>query len=256
MKIFDDYANYYDLIYQDKNYIAEVEFIKKHLQTYAPAAQSILELGCGTGIHAVLLAEAGYFVHGVDISAKMLAQAEARLQQVPQQVAANLRFSSGNICAIDLDQQFDVVLALFHVADYQITNSDLQNFFNTAKIHLKPDGILIFDFWYGAAVLSDPPKISIKRLENDQIKILRIAEPTMLAHQNQVDVNYQILIVDKPTSEVNELRELHQMRYLFLPEIELFLENAGMKILKTGEWLTDNPLSLESWSGYCVAKVK
>ena len=254
MKIFDRYANYYDLIYQDKDYAAEVEFVISQIQAFAPNARSILELGSGTGIHAILLAESGYEVNGVDISPEMLDRAASRLAELPE-LGAKLKFSQGDICTIDLDRQFDVAIALFHVVDYQTTNSRLQSFFQTAKNHLKPEGILIFDFWYGAAVLSDRPQIRVKRLENEEIGLIRIAEPVMYPERNQVEVNYQILITDKTDGEVRELRESHQMRYLFMPEIEMLLDSLGMEIIKVGEWLSDRPIGFDTWSVYCVAKV-
>jgi len=255
MKIFDRYANYYDLIYQDKNYTAEVEFVVHQLQTFAPHAKSILELGSGTGIHAILLAESGYEINGVDISTEMLDRAESRLAKLSPDLKAKLKFSQGDICTICLDQKYDTAIALFHVVDYQTTNSRLQSFFQTARNHLQPEGILIFDFWYGAAVLSDRPQIKVKRLENDHISLIRIAETVMYPDQNQVEVNYQILITDKANGEVRELRESHQMRYLFMPEIKMLLDSVGMEIIKVGEWLSDRPAGFDTWSVYCVAKV-
>jgi SAM-dependent methyltransferase len=254
MKTFDYYAHYYDLIYQDKGYRTEVGFITNFFETFAPSARSILELGSGTGIHAVLLAEAGYKVHGIDISEEMLNQAKSRLAQLPSEVKTKLEFSYGDICTIALGQKFDVAIALFHVVNYQTTNQRLHDFFQTVKNHLKPEGILIFDFWYGAAVLSDRPSIRVKRLENDEVKIIRIAEPVMYPQQNLVEVNYQILITDKSNGNVQELKESHQMRYLFIPEIELFLYQVGMEIIKFGEWLSDRPAGFDTWGVYCVAK--
>jgi methylase of polypeptide subunit release factors len=56
MGIFGNSALSYDLLYRDKDYVGEAQFIQNILQTYAPNACQLLELGCGTGAHAVLLA--------------------------------------------------------------------------------------------------------------------------------------------------------------------------------------------------------
>ncbi|WP_341999478.1 hypothetical protein [Chlorogloeopsis sp. ULAP02] len=66
MSVFGNYARYYDLLYRDKDYVGEALFIRRLIQNHAPEAQDILELGCGTGNHAVLLAKEGYKVHGVE----------------------------------------------------------------------------------------------------------------------------------------------------------------------------------------------
>ena len=78
MKLFQEYAAYYDLLYQDKDYPREAEFVHHLIQREMPGAVSLLDLGCGTGAHASSFAEMGYSVHGVDQSAKMLAQANRR----------------------------------------------------------------------------------------------------------------------------------------------------------------------------------
>jgi len=57
-----------------KNTVAEVSFLLEEL--HLPTGGSILDIGCGTGRHAVELARRGYQVTGVDISSGMLVQAE------------------------------------------------------------------------------------------------------------------------------------------------------------------------------------
>ena len=144
MNVFGNYARYYDLLYRDKNYALEAQFVEQLLQKYAPQTKSILDLGCGTGTHAVLLAKEGYQVHGVDLSADMLRQASDRLGDLPPDLAGLLKFTQGDIRSFKLNQTFDVVLSLFHVISYQTTNEDLQAAFANIKKHLKPGGILIF----------------------------------------------------------------------------------------------------------------
>jgi SAM-dependent methyltransferase len=247
MSVFGNYSQYYDLLYRDKDYVGEVKFIDQLIQTYAPQSRRVLELGCGTGHHAVLLAKAGYELHGVDRSPTMLTKANARLADWATDRAAQLTFSQGDVRSVRLNQSFDVVLSLFHVISYQTTNEDLLAAFATAKAHLKPGGILIFDIWYGPAVLSDRPVLRVKRMEDDAIAVTRIAEPVMHPNQNWVDVNYQVLIRDKADQSVEELQETHRLRYLFQPEIELLLHQFALKILVAQAWMSDQPIGFNTW---------
>lgn len=66
------YAGSYDTIYGAKDYGAECSLIETLLRSHArgPVA-SILDLGCGTGNHAIPLAQRGYAVTGVDRSQPM-----------------------------------------------------------------------------------------------------------------------------------------------------------------------------------------
>jgi SAM-dependent methyltransferase len=254
MKVFGNYARYYNLLYRDKEYAQEAQFIHQLLQTHAPNTHSILELGCGTGTHALLLAKEGYDVHGVDLSAEMLQQASDRLSKVPQELASKLTFSQADIRTIHVERQFDAIISLFHVICYQTTNEDLQATFATARRHLKPGGVFIFDCWYGPAVLSDRPTVRIKRLEDEEISVTRIAEPVMHPNQNLVDVNYQVFIKDKNTGAVEELQETHQMRYLFKPEIDLLLKESDFKLIESREWMSNREPSFDTWGVYFVSR--
>lgn len=252
MSIFNNYARYYDILYRDKDYVGETKFIQQLIQTHAPNAQNILELGCGTGNHAVLLAKEGYQIHGVDLSQEMLRKADSRLSQLDPELASQLKFTHGDIRHLRLNQTFDVILSLFHVISYQTTNEDLLAAFATVKEHLKPGGIFVFDIWYGPAVLTERPTVRVKRLENEEILVTRIAEPVVHANENLVDVNYQVFIKDKNSSAVNELRETHRMRYLFKPEIELVLQEFQMRILESQEWMTNREPGFDTWGVYFV----
>lgn len=70
-------------IYMDnsftKNTLEEVNFILEELKL--PQGSLILDVGCGTGRHAVELARRGYRVTGVDISSGMLAEAKKGAQE-------------------------------------------------------------------------------------------------------------------------------------------------------------------------------
>ena len=255
MAIFSNYARYYDLMYQDKDYVGEAQFIQRLIQTYAPATTTILELGCGTGNHAMLLAKEGYQVHGVDLSQEMLGYANERCDRLSPALATRLQFSQGDLRQVRLDRKFDVVLSLFHVMSYQTNNEDLLAAFETAKAHLVPGGILIFDVWYGPAVLSEPPTVRIKRLEDRSIQVTRIAEPVMEPNKNLVDVNYHIFIKDLISSKIDEVREVHTMRYLFRPELELLLDRLQMQIVESGEWLTDRQPGLDTWGVYFIVRI-
>jgi SAM-dependent methyltransferase len=248
MNPFAEYARYYDLLYRDKDYAGETEYIHKLLKCFAPGAQTILELGCGTGRHAALLARKGYNLHGVEISADMLARAEELKRR--ECAGLLLEFTQGDIRSVKLNKTFDMVVSLFHVFSYMTTNKDLAAVLTTARTHLKPGGLLIFDCWYGPAVLTDRPVTRVKRMEDDQIQVTRLAEPVMHPNENVVDVNYHVFIRNRQTGNVSEVKETHRMRYLFQPEITLLAEQAGFKVLHYEEWLTGRKPGPDTW-GIC-----
>jgi SAM-dependent methyltransferase len=237
-----DYARYYNLLYADKDYVGETDFIIRLIQDYSPNAHKILDLGCGTGRHANLLAEKLYCVHGVDMSEGMLSLAR-ELQN-----KNGLKFSLGDIRTVRLSETFDVVISLFHVMSYQTSNEDIRKSLITAYEHLQDNGIFIFDCWYGPAVLCTKPSVRIKRLEDDELEITRIAEPVLHINENVVDVNYQVFIQDTAKNITEVLSEKHCMRYLFKPEIEEVITSIGFGILSCEEWMTRKIPSFDSWN--------
>ena len=238
-------ARYYDLLYRDKDYRAEAAYLGSMIREFHGDAATILDLGCGTGIHAALLREAGYELVGVDVSEAMLERARSENPE--------LTFILGDVRTVRLEQKFDVVTSLFHVASYQTSNRDVNDFCATLRDHLAPEGIAIFDCWYGPGVLTDRPVVRVKRFDDDHIRVLRIAEPDIDSEKNTVDVRYEIRVEDKSDSSFTTFREGHLMRYFFLPEIELFLEQNGLKLIAAHEWLTKRKPDFDCWNLTVIA---
>ena len=253
MQVFGAYARYYNLLYKDKDYIGEAKYVSDLITRYQPETQTLLDLGCGTGTHDLLLAGMGYKVTGIDQSEEMLSTANAQLSS-HNSLSSSLRFHQGDIRSVRLDQKFDVVTSLFHVMSYQNSNDDFTAALTTAKAHLNPGGIFIFDFWYGPAVLTDRPVVRTKRLEDEEIAVTRIAEPIMHPNDNCVDVNYQIFFRDKASGQTKELSETHRMRYLFLPELTIFARETGMTIIDMSEWMTGKEPGFDTWNVCCVVR--
>lgn len=254
MAVFQHYARYYDLLYKDKDYPAETAYILSLIRKYQPDAKTILDLGCGTGRHASLLAEHDFEVVGVDFSESMISLAQSRKQQLAPDAAKRIHFQEGDIRQIDLGRQFDVVLSLFHVFSYLTTNQDLKQGFQSVYKHLRPGGLFLFDFWYGPAVLEQRPEFRKKELADEVIDVVRIARPVMHLNENVVDVNYELAISDKITGKIEKVQEQHRMRYLFLPEVRLFLLDAGLELLFAQGWMTGLQPGSDTWAVCCQAR--
>jgi SAM-dependent methyltransferase len=254
MTVFADYAQYYDLLYADKDYSREAAYVHGLLAKHRAPGDRVLELGCGTGAHAALLARAGLRVVGVDLSQGMLDRAAQRQAALPAAEAERLEFREGDLRTLRLERKFDVALALFHVMSYQRTNQDLADAVATVRSHLEPGGLFVFDCWYGPAVLTERPEVRVKRLEDERIQVVRIAEPRMLPNENVVEVCYEIFVRDRATGAIGSLDEVHPMRYLFHPEVLTLLERGGLDFVAAEEWLTGGPPGLHTWSVTYVAR--
>jgi SAM-dependent methyltransferase len=249
MTVFGAYARYYDLLYQDKDYAGEAAYVASQLRALGSPPSTLLELGSGTGSHALELAALGFDVTGIDRSADMVARAETRRSSMPPDVQARLRFVHGDAQTARLGRSFDAAFSVFHVLSYQTSNADVAAFLHTAAAHLPSGALFLADFWYGPAVLSQKPETRTRTLRDGDVEFTRLAEPTLRENENRVDVRYTV-----SRAGAAPLIETHAMRYFFLPELALFLAQAGFDLLHAGEMPGGAELSVSVWSAAMVAR--
>jgi len=240
--VFNAYSHYYDLLYCDKDYVAETNYIVGLLDRYGVTGKELLEFGSGTGKHGRLLAERGCDVTGIERSTEMVAQAEA---------APGFLCQQGDICTVQLGQTFDAVLSLFHVVSYQTTNDAVQAVFARAAEHLEAGGLFVFDVWYSPAVYAQRPEVRVKRMADEALEITRFAEPALHPNENRVDVNYTIFARNLASGAIETMTETHPMRHFSLPELDLLAQMNGFVLLGAEEFLTGTAPSEATW-GVCV----
>jgi SAM-dependent methyltransferase len=221
-----DYAAVYDAVYQDKDYATECDLLERVFRTYGSGpVRRILDLGCGTGNHAVPLAERGYEVVGVDRSPDMLARARAR--------GSSARFELGDLRDVDLGEQFDAVVMMFAVLGYQLTNADVLAALGAARRHLHPGGLFFADAWYGPAVLRERPSDRVKVLDTPAGQVIRVASGELDVRHQLCSVRYHVWRIEDGRV-AGETTERHRVRYFFPLELELFVAESGLDLQRLG----------------------
>ncbi len=240
---FEAYSKYYDLLYSNKDYQAESQYVKNIIKKNNSSASHILELGCGSGTHASYLCNEGYRVTGIERSESMIKVAE-------QKNIKNFRPILGDITSYKIDDKFDVAISLFHVISYLTKLDELINCFNLVNKNLNTNGIFIFDIWYTPAVYFQKPETRIKRMSNENISVIRIAESEMVFNENLVNVNFEVIIKENKTGTINVINEVHPMRHFSFSEIDFLCKLCGFSIINAEEFLTSNIPSENTW-GVC-----
>lgn len=242
MNIFEKYANYYDLLNKDKNYSSECDMLEQIFQDFAPSqVRSILDLGCGTGGHASILASRGYTVTGVDMSETMLSEA------IKKSSSKNTEFVQGDLRDLDLGRKFDTVISMFAVMGYMISNEDLAMAFRTVRRHLNPGGLFVFDSWFGPGVFHEPPTVRQKELIDNGKRVIRTATPTFDIVEQVIDVRFDITEING-NKTVEDVTEHHLIRPLFAQEARQFAKLNGMELLAVFPWMDmDRNIELTDW---------
>lgn len=244
-----DYAAAYDHLYADKDYDTECDTLEAIFERGTRPVRTVLDLGCGTGAHAVRLAQRGYKVVGVDISDAMLYEARQRASTT----AETIEFILGDVRSVRLDWQFDAVICMFAVMGYQTTDDDVGRALDTVRHHLTPGGPFIFDVWYGPAVVSVGPSKRTKVVETDHGPIERRASAVLDRDANLCTVSYQL--VDRRTGVERMSEEHHRMRYYFRDDLEHFLTAADLALVELTPFPeTAAPLSDSAWNVLAVAR--
>ena len=241
--VFKKYGDYYNLLYQDKDYEGEANYIDKLISNFGQKKKELLEFGSGTGDHGRFLTKYGYVVHGIERSAEMVALSKK---------TKGFTCEHGDITKINLGRSYDCVLSLFHVVNYQITIKQINSVFANASNHLDKGGLFIFDFWYSPAVNAQQPTSRVKRANNKIVKVTRIAEPKIYSNDNRVDIIYTFFLEDLVTGLIHTFEEIHPLRHFNLSDINKWGVENNFKLINSEEFMTSAKLSDRTWSACAV----
>lgn len=247
----EKYAGAYDALYQDKDYEKECDFIEAIFGRYNYQPRTILDLGCGTGGHALILSGRGYEVTGIDRSAAMLEIARNKAKDA----GAEIEFIEGDITGISLKGEFDAVISMFAVMSYQTNNAALAAACRLARKALVPGGIFMFDCWHGPAVITDKPAPRLKEISSGHNeRTIRFTQSEIDIINHTVKVNFRVWrITDHKLFE--ETSETHPMRFLFPQEIRYFLEVARFEEVEFFPFLKlDRTLTESDWNMMVVGR--
>lgn len=245
------YSRYYDIVYADKDYEKECDFIEQVFRSYASGKPaSILDVGCGTGGHLIPLVRRGYEVVGVDKSESMVRIARTKLQKFN----LNAKVYIGDMADFAINQKFDACICMFAVINYIIETDKLIKALRNIRKHLKKGSLFIFDSWYGPAVLNIKPSIRVKVVENQGLKIIRIVVPELDTFKHLQKSNYYMIVI-KGEKVIDECHEVHVLRYFFPQELIHYLTECGFDILKFCKFpYLDKPPSENTWNVAVISK--
>lgn len=235
---FAKYAYYYDLLYKDKDYSSEVLYVNKLLEIFDHKNKNVLEFGSGTGMHGSALSKNGRFIQGVELSPEMVAQVVE---------TENFKVALGDIGTKVFDEKFGTIISLFHVISYLSNREKQLQVFRNANRHLEINGHFIFDVWYTPAVRAQKPGLRVKRMSDEKVDVIRLAEPKMFDDQKNVEVNYTIFIRQKPNDTFEVVTESHLLHHFDHDEIASLAAESGFEQVMFEEFLTSKAAGEDTW---------
>lgn len=215
---YKEFAKYYDYFYKNKDYQKEVKF----LMNFIKKQDSIIDIGCGTGIHASLISQNGFKVDGLDLNKEMLDIAKTRLK-------TNLY--NQNILDIKIDKKYDIIISMFAVINHLKDTYELETCLLNLKKILKENGKIIID-------LHNPQNSGSKTDSYENMTRIMKWE-----YNKKSKIEKSII-----TFEINgeKYEDFHTFRIFSIEEILESCKNVGLEVINVYENYDINLLGKET----------
>jgi hypothetical protein len=200
------YVENYELIYKDKPYQEEAEFV----YDWANKPKTIVSLGCGLGKHEQYWCKHCKVI-GIDGSKEMIKRAYKH---------PNITYLNKSIEYKSLNIPYkDCVVAMFNVLGYVLLEDCI------SYLPIKKGGYFIFDVWDASKFIISPPKIEVKKFGFKY----RLAVPEKIS-KRLIKINY-FIVNQTPEEDILESFETHYVEGYFKKDIEDLCKKQGYRIV-------------------------
>ena len=183
--MFTESAELYDAIYAEfKDYAAETAQIAKLVRMAHPGARSLLDVACGTGEHARLLAESfGFVADGIDLDAALL--------EVARRKHPSGRFLQADMADFNIGHRYDAVTCLFSSIGYLCTTDRVVQALRSFRRHTASGGVVIVEPWFAPGAL-DPARVTRQSVRVGELQVERVSHVEIDDRISRLRFDYRI----------------------------------------------------------------
>jgi ubiquinone/menaquinone biosynthesis C-methylase UbiE len=225
-----DFAEYYDF---DHAISLDIEF---YLDFARQCGAPILELACGTGRVTIPVAETGWEIHGVDVSANMLAACRRKVAE--KHLDGRVHLTLADMASFDLpEKRFALAFVALRSFMHLLTQADQLGCLRQTFRHLRPGGLFILDILAPDVekLAQSPSETWVVRRAFDLPNGHRVVRKDRLVRHDTVRQIRQFELdfaeFNPSGALVRERRIPLFTRYTFRYELQLLLEQAGFEIV-------------------------
>ena len=211
----DDYLRVYADRLTDEHTEAEVAFVERALGLQP--GDAVLDLCCGQGRHAILLAKHGVRATGQDLSERYIADA----RRIAAEQGVDAAFVAGDMRRIDGVERYDAVINMFTAFGYLEADADNAQVLREARRALKPGGRILIDALNREWVLANQtPEERHERADGAVIVERRAFD----AAAGRNHVTFELVEADGARRQAGG----HHIRLYSLAEMQTLLKDAGL----------------------------
>ncbi|MEW5816073.1 MAG: class I SAM-dependent methyltransferase [Spirochaetota bacterium] len=245
--LFENYAKKYDKECFVQGTLGECDFIEQELG-YGKNIK-IIDVGCGTGRHAIELSKRGYNITGIDLSESQLARAKEKAKQLNLKID----FQQHDARNLPFDGEFDAAIMLCEGA-FSLMETDEMNFeiLKSAAKALKSKGKLIFTTLNGLFPLFHSVKEFYGSAQKEGQSQCKECSFDLMTFRDHNTVVFEDDSGNKRELQCNE-------RYYVPSEIRWLLKTLGFKKIdifgaKLGAYSRNDKLTTEDFEMLVIAE--
>ncbi len=140
---YDEYAAIYDRSGQLRFSVLMNLYLRDLLGVHRVKGDTLLDLACGTGTLALLMAERGWRVIGIDRSAGMLAEAQRKRAAAGEPI--DVHFMQADMRSFELPEPVVLATCCYDTLNYLLDEQELARCFSAVGHALLPSGLFCFD---------------------------------------------------------------------------------------------------------------
>ncbi len=216
MTQYEKFAEWYDIMYDFYDHSADCDYLESILSKYSDSKiKTILDIGCGTGSHAMELSVRGFKVTGIDLSESQIRRAmekNTKREYVEYHVADMRDF--------DLGRKYDLAVSFFGSMGYVTEEDGIEKALQCIHQHLAKGGLFVFEFWNTRGVI--PNHQSWLKAEQGDIKIIRLSKNRFDPNTNIIEIDFDGYVLSGKEL-IDSFFETHSLRVYSPREMQSIL---------------------------------
>jgi len=223
-KLYTNLAKLYDELYPEFfDYESQADLVDACFRKFG--VRTILEVGCGTGRLAHLLAQRGYSVNGLDTHKQMLEIARRRTNLV--------EFFCGDIRDPGTRRNYQAIVCMGKTFAHFITNEDVESTLKSCNRILIPPGLLLFDSY---SAQDEIRNFEIQKSMKYTATLSRTKKVTLVSEsewylKHGLTQIWKARYIVKDGRNVRTYNDRQILRSFFRDELETFLKWHGFVVL-------------------------
>lgn len=214
--MYNNLAKYTDLLYNEKDYKKEVDFILRRIKENKIKEKIVIDVACGSGNHSKLLQKKGYKIFGVDLNKGMLNLARKNIPKI--------KLYEQDMKKLNLGFKADILICMFNSINYNMGYDELKNTLTKFNEHLNKGGIVVFDTFFTKKGWKEG-LFGVKKFSTPNLDIARVFKSTSKNNVGRTEQTYIIYENGK-----KKIFEDVNVIYLFEEDkIKKLMEKSGFR---------------------------